>query len=64
METIEQCQTTRDTLTNTESSEAYKQLQEIGRQKWPTASEATRFLGKRDIGGVGKRIRRMCDLRR
>jgi hypothetical protein len=33
----------QDTLSNTESSQAYAQLKELGRQKWPTASEATQF---------------------
>jgi hypothetical protein len=33
----------QDTLTNTESSEAYAQLKELGRQKWPTATEAQQF---------------------
>jgi hypothetical protein len=33
----------RAAVNDTESSEAYKQLQELGRQKWPTASEAQQF---------------------
>lgn len=33
----------RAAIEDTEASEAYKQLQEIGRQKWPTASEAQQF---------------------
>jgi hypothetical protein len=32
-----------DAVSDTESSEAYKQLVELGRQKWPTASEAQQF---------------------
>jgi hypothetical protein len=30
-------------VSDTESSEAYAQLQELGRRKWPTASEAVQF---------------------
>jgi len=33
----------RTAVDDTEQSEAYKQLMEIGRQKWPTASEAQAF---------------------
>jgi hypothetical protein len=32
-----------EAVNNTESSEAYAQLQQIGRDRWPTASEATQF---------------------
>jgi len=33
----------QDAVSDTEQSEAYKQLQELGRQQWPTASEAQQF---------------------
>jgi hypothetical protein len=32
-----------EAIDDTESSEAYKQLQELGRRQWPTASEAQQF---------------------
>jgi hypothetical protein len=34
---------THEAVDDTESSEAYAQLQQIGRDKWPTASEAQQF---------------------
>jgi hypothetical protein len=34
---------THEAVDNTESSEAYQQLKELGAQKWPTASEAQQF---------------------
>ena len=33
-----------EAMNNTESSEAYRQLQQIGRDRWPTESEARQFL--------------------
>jgi len=34
---------THEAIDSTESSEAYAQLQELGRRKWPTATEAQQF---------------------
>jgi hypothetical protein len=34
---------THEAVNNTEQSEAYAQLQELGRDKWPTATEAQQF---------------------
>jgi hypothetical protein len=34
---------THEAINNTESSEAYAQLKQIGRDRWPTASEAQQF---------------------
>ena len=34
---------THEAINNTESSEAYAQLKRLGRDKWPTASEAQQF---------------------
>jgi hypothetical protein len=34
---------THEAINSTESSEAYAQLKELGRRKWPTASEAQQF---------------------
>jgi hypothetical protein len=34
---------THEAINNTESSEAYAQLKELGRKRWPTASEAQQF---------------------